>query len=169
MPNIKLLSQQGKITQKQISKCLGPVQFCLTRYFVPLIFYVIGERKAWWTAVPSVTSGKQVSNNCAPCFNKIYFVFLFLLKKDFLDNTHYNTTQWCFARDLRHHALPIIRKQPKYLIIHAGTNYAVKFTSRDILYKLLKLKSFIQEKLPHAEIIILHQHWDQTTVKQRWR
>ena len=63
-----------------------------------------------------------------------------------------------FCKDLRHHPLPITRKQPKYLIIHAGTNYAVKFTSRDILYKLLKLKSFIQEKLPDAEIIILHQH-----------
>ena len=57
------------------------------------------------------------------------------------------------AHDLQHHALPIIRKKPKSLIIHAGTN-AVKFTSRDILNKLLQLKSFIQEKLPDAEIKI---------------
>ena len=56
--------------------------------------------------------------------------------------------------DLRHHALSIIRKQPKSLIIQAGTNDAVKFTSRDILYKLPQLKSFIQEKLPDAEITI---------------
>ena len=56
--------------------------------------------------------------------------------------------------NLRHHALPIIRKQPNYLNIHAGTNDAVKFTSRDILNKLLQLKSFIQEKLPDAEITI---------------
>ena len=56
--------------------------------------------------------------------------------------------------DLRHHALPIIRKQPKYLIIHAGTNDAVKFTSRDILNKFLQLKCFIHEKLPDAEITI---------------
>ena len=56
--------------------------------------------------------------------------------------------------DLRHHALPIIRKQPKYLIIHAGTNNAVKLTTRDILNKLLQLKSFIQEKLPDVEIIV---------------
>ena len=58
------------------------------------------------------------------------------------------------ADDLRHHALPIIRKQPKYIIIHAGTNDAVKITSRDILNKLFQLKSFIQEKLPDAEITI---------------
>ena len=56
--------------------------------------------------------------------------------------------------DLRHHVLPIIRKQPKYIIIHAGTNDAVKFTSRDILNKLLQLKSLIQGKLPDAEITI---------------
>ena len=55
--------------------------------------------------------------------------------------------------DLRHHALPIIHKQPKYFIIHAGTNDAVKFTSRAILNKLLQLKSLIQEKLPDAEIV----------------
>ena len=54
------------------------------------------------------------------------------------------------ADNLRHHALPIIWKQPKYLIIHAGVSNAVKFTSRDILNKLLQLKFFIQD----AEITI---------------
>ena len=54
--------------------------------------------------------------------------------------------------DLQHHVLPIIRKQPKCLIIHAGSNDGVKLTSRDILNKLLQLKSFIQKKLPGAEI-----------------
>ena len=56
--------------------------------------------------------------------------------------------------DLRHHALPIIWKQPKSLIIPAGTNDAVQFTSIYILNKLLQLKSFIQEKLPDAEVTI---------------
>ena len=45
-------------------------------------------------------------------------------------------------------------KQPKYLSIHAGTKDAAKFTSRDVLNKLLQLKSFIQEKLPDAEVTI---------------
>ena len=56
------------------------------------------------------------------------------------------------ADDLPHHVLPIMRKQPKYLIIHTGTNDAVKFTSRDILNTLLK--STIEETLPDAEIAI---------------
>ena len=42
----------------------------------------------------------------------------------------------------------------KYLIMHAGTDDTVKLTSRNILNKLLQLKSFIQEKLPDVEIII---------------
>ena len=58
--------------------------------------------------------------------------------------------------DLWHHALPIIRKQPKSLIINAGTNDAVKCTSGVILNKLLQLsvKSFIQKRLPDGKIII---------------
>ena len=46
------------------------------------------------------------------------------------------------------------RKQPKYLITHTRTNNTVKFTSRDILNKLLQLKLFIQEKIPDLEITI---------------
>ena len=50
--------------------------------------------------------------------------------------------------------LPIIQKQPKHLIIHAGTNDAVTFTAVDILNYSFQLKAFIQEKLPDAEIKI---------------
>ena len=49
--------------------------------------------------------------------------------------------------------LPVISKQPKYLI-HTGTDDALKFTSRDVLNKLFQLKAFIQENLPVAEITI---------------
>ena len=52
--------------------------------------------------------------------------------------------------NVRYYALPIIWKQPKFLVIHVGNNHAVKFTSRDILNKLLQVKSFIQEKFADA-------------------
>ena len=58
------------------------------------------------------------------------------------------------ADDLRHHALPMIQKEPKYLVIYAGTNDAVKLPSRDILNRLFQLKSFLQGILPNAEIIV---------------
>ena len=54
--------------------------------------------------------------------------------------------------NLPHHVLPTIWKQPKPLVIHAGTKDAVKFISGDILNKLLQFKSVIQEKLPNAKI-----------------
>ena len=58
------------------------------------------------------------------------------------------------VEDLRHHTVLINRKQPMFLIAHAGTNNTFKFVTRDILNKLLQLKSFIQKKLPDAEITI---------------
>ena len=49
--------------------------------------------------------------------------------------------------------LPVISKQPKYLI-HTGTDDALRFTTRDILNKFFQLKAFIQEILPAADITI---------------
>ena len=54
------------------------------------------------------------------------------------------------VNNLQHHALRITWKEAKYLIIHARINDTVKFTSRDILNKLLQLKFFILEKFPGA-------------------
>ena len=58
------------------------------------------------------------------------------------------------VKDLRHHALLIICKHPKFLIIHVRTNNAVKLPSRDNVNKLLQLKFFIQENLSDAKITI---------------
>ena len=58
--------------------------------------------------------------------------------------TTYNIMR-CLSFDII--TYPSITYQPKSLLIHAGTNDAVKFISIDILNKLLQLKSFIQEKL----------------------
>ena len=52
--------------------------------------------------------------------------------------------------DLDYHVHPILRENPKYIIIHI-TNYATHSTSREILDKLLKLKTLIKETLPETE------------------
>ena len=52
---------------------------------------------------------------------------------------------------LQHHALAIIWKKPKFIILHAGANDAVR-TTRKILNKLLQPKVCVNEKLPEAEI-----------------
>ena len=55
--------------------------------------------------------------------------------------------------DLNYHVHPILRKKPKHIIIHIGTNDATHSTSREILDKLLKLKTLIKETLPETEVI----------------
>ena len=40
------------------------------------------------------------------------------------------------------------------MIINAGTNDAKRFTSREILDKLLNLKRFVNEQVPDCKVII---------------
>ena len=57
--------------------------------------------------------------------------------------------------DMWHNLMPLFRKKPSHLIIHAGTNDAKRFTSREILDKLLDLKEFVNEQVPYCKVIIL--------------
>ena len=52
------------------------------------------------------------------------------------------------VEDMRHNLVPLVRKKPSHLIIHAGTNDAKKFTSTEILDQLLNLKKFVSEQVP---------------------
>ena len=54
--------------------------------------------------------------------------------------------------DLNYHAHPFLHKKPKHIIIHIGTTDATHSTSREILDKLLKLKTLIKETLPETEV-----------------
>ena len=54
--------------------------------------------------------------------------------------------------DLNYHAHPILRKKPKQIIIHIGANDATRSTSREVLAKVLKLKTLIKETLPETEL-----------------
>ena len=54
--------------------------------------------------------------------------------------------------DLNYHVHPILRKKPKHIIVHIGTNDATRSTSREILDKLLKLKTLVKETLPETEV-----------------
>ena len=52
--------------------------------------------------------------------------------------------------------MTIIRKKPSHLIIHAGTNDAKRFASREILDQLLNLiiTEFFSEQVPDCKAII---------------
>ena len=54
--------------------------------------------------------------------------------------------------DLNYHAHLILCKKAKRIIVHIGTNDATRSASRDILDKLLKLKTLIKETLPESKV-----------------
>ena len=56
--------------------------------------------------------------------------------------------------DMNHYLMPIIAKQPDYLILHVGTNNATTDTSRKIIDDLLMLKSNILKQLPNCRAIV---------------
>ena len=49
---------------------------------------------------------------------------------------------------------PILKREPDYIILHVGTNNATNLTARDILDKLLRLKSTILDARKYWEVII---------------
>ena len=54
--------------------------------------------------------------------------------------------------DLDYHVNPVLRKNPKHIIVHIETNDATCSTSREILNRLLKLNTFTKETLPETEV-----------------
>ena len=48
----------------------------------------------------------------------------------------------------------LLGKLPNYIILHTGTNDAFDNTSREILDKILNLKTYIQKELPKCKITI---------------
>ena len=56
--------------------------------------------------------------------------------------------------DLYHHLIPLLEKNPSFVIVMAGTNDSVIKSSECILFELLQLKTFIADSLPGCEVII---------------
>ena len=55
---------------------------------------------------------------------------------------------------MKDHLIPLLRKEPSFIIIHDGTNDAPYLSSRKILDNLITLKSFITDKLPNCKVVI---------------
>ena len=56
--------------------------------------------------------------------------------------------------DMYHYLIPLLEKKPDHVILHVGKNDVINYEGKDIADKLLQLKSFIQEKLPRANVIL---------------
>ena len=57
--------------------------------------------------------------------------------------------------DMQHNLVPILERNPCRLILRIGTNNVESCTSREILDKLLTLKTFISKNCPQCQAIFL--------------
>ena len=57
------------------------------------------------------------------------------------------------TEDMQHNLVPVLERNPCCLILHVGTNNAESCTSREILDKLLQLKTFISKKCPQCQTV----------------
>ena len=72
-------------------------------------------------------------------------------------NRNFNVKVRCFPGadidDMFDFITPLLKKAPSYIILHiGGTNDAIDKSSTDILNGILKLKLFIENKLPSVEV-----------------
>ena len=56
--------------------------------------------------------------------------------------------------DMYHYLIPLLEKKLDHVILHVGKNDVINYEGKEIVDKLLQLKSFIQEKLPRANVIL---------------
>ena len=58
------------------------------------------------------------------------------------------------ADDMYHYLIPLMQKQPDNVILHVGTNEVFFCNSSKIVHNILKLRSFVSQKLPNGNIIL---------------
>ena len=75
-----------------------------------------------------------------------------------LSKKHGNVKVFHFSgariEDINQYIIPIIKKQPDYLILHVATNDATTNTTKKIVNDLLILKSNISKQLPSCRIVL---------------
>ena len=64
---------------------------------------------------------------------------------------HFSATR---IEHINQYIIPIIKKQPDYLILHVGTNDATTNTSKKVVDHFLTLKSNIPKQLPSCRIVL---------------
>ena len=56
--------------------------------------------------------------------------------------------------DMYDYIKPLLKKCPKNIILHIGTNNTVNDTSKTVLEKLLSLEAFVEKALPDCNVCI---------------
>ena len=75
-----------------------------------------------------------------------------------LNKHNFKTKVCCFpgstVSDMHDYLIPLLKKEPDHILIHVGMNDATNKSSGKILEELLRLKLFIQKKLPSCKVIL---------------
>ena len=58
--------------------------------------------------------------------------------------------------DMYYHLIPLLENKVVHVTLHVGTNEAANYEEMEIVGKLFRLKTFIQEKLPMTDVILLN-------------
>ena len=58
------------------------------------------------------------------------------------------------VRDMYDYLKPLLRKEPKHVILHIGSNDAPYKSSNEIVEDILKLKAYIESTLPNAIVYL---------------
>ena len=84
--------------------------------------------------------------------------FLVLMNTTMLSKRHIKVRTFSGATcsDMYHFLLPVLEKNPYYVILHIETNDVAHYEGTEIVDKLLKLKSFIVEQLPTTQVVSSH-------------
>ena len=80
------------------------------------------------------------------------------LKEEFLSNKKYQVKVRCCrgatVEDISDYLKPILKRKPDYVVLHVGTINAKNMTSRNILDKLLQLKTVVLDSDENCKVIL---------------
>ena len=70
-----------------------------------------------------------------------------------LRNTKVRSYPGAIIEDLFYHLVPLLRKKPTNIIVHAGTNNTTIDNPELIIHKLMTLREFILSKIPDCKVV----------------
>ena len=80
------------------------------------------------------------------------------LKEELLSNKKHQVKVSCCrgatVEDMFDYVKPILKRKPDYVVLHVGSNDAKDMTSRNILDKLLQLKTVVLDSDKNCEVIL---------------
>ena len=79
-----------------------------------------------------------------------------IMEKRMGRNTKVRAFPGARIEDMFSYLIPLLKKNPKHVILHIGTNDAANSSTEEILNQMLRLKDYVEKALPESVVIISH-------------